>query len=426
MNGLTGSSVPDGWRLRSIAELTTMIMDYRGRTPKKLGMEWGGGGIPALSARNVKRGLVDLGEGTNYGSDALYRRWMTRGDIRAGDIVMTTEAPLGNVALISDDRRYILSQRTVMLRVDASAAVPEYIYFALQGERFQRLLAENASGSTATGIQRRRLEQLRVLVPDHTADQRRIAYALSDAQGWIGALGDIIRKKVALREATAQQLLTGRRRLPGYAEPWESLPIQQLADVDPENLGSGTPPDFNFRYISLEDVDRGRLVGHSKQAFTSAPSRARRRVRPNDVLVGTVRPNLKSHLLFTEDGGGPWICSTGFAVIRGRPGGADPRFIFYQMMGDDIARQIDALLSGSNYPAINSGDVRRLLVAVPPLDEQRAIAGVLAEMDADVFALRQRAGKALLIRKGMADQLLSGKTRLAADDRSTGRDGVLV
>ena len=104
------------WGDITILDGCAKIMDYRGRTPKKLGMDWGDGGIPAISARNVRMGRIDFSEEFHVASDALYRRWMTQGDMEQGDTLITTEAPLGNVAVVPDGRRYILSQRTVLLR----------------------------------------------------------------------------------------------------------------------------------------------------------------------------------------------------------------------------------------------------------------------------------------------------------------------
>ena len=103
--------IPEGWDVVSIIQASSQIMDYRGRTPKKLGMEWGGGDIPALSAGNIKSGYIDFGAECYFGSECLYRRWMTKGDVQKDDIVFTTEAPLGNVALVPDDNKYILTHQ---------------------------------------------------------------------------------------------------------------------------------------------------------------------------------------------------------------------------------------------------------------------------------------------------------------------------
>ena len=99
-----------------LGDLLDIRMDYRGRTPKKLGMDWGGGEIPALSANNVQMGTIDFSRECYLGSDNLYRRWMANGHTERGDLLITMEAPLGNIARVPDGRRYILSQRVVLLR----------------------------------------------------------------------------------------------------------------------------------------------------------------------------------------------------------------------------------------------------------------------------------------------------------------------
>ena len=183
--------IPEEWRTPPIIDVTCKIIDYRGRTPRKLGMDWGGGEIPALSARNVKKGFIDFDEECYFGSEALYRKWMTHGDTEKDDIVFTTEAPLGNVALIPDGNRYILSQRTILLRAEPSLAYSPYLYQLMLSEHFQDVLVENASGSTAQGIQRKKFETLQVACPP-LPEQRAIAEALSDVDALLGALDRLI------------------------------------------------------------------------------------------------------------------------------------------------------------------------------------------------------------------------------------------
>jgi type I restriction enzyme S subunit len=242
-------------------------------------------------------------------------------------------------------------------------------------------------------------------------EQRAMATALSDVDGLLGGLDRLIAKKRDLKQAAMQQLLTGQTRLPGFHGEWEVKRLGEVTDTDPENLGSDTRPDFAFNYISLEDVDQGTLRGHSEQVFCNAPSRARRKLRDNDVLVSTVRPNLKSHLLFRHNGQ-PWVCSTGFCVVRCREKVTHPSYVFFHMFGHPVARQIEALLTGSNYPAINSGDVRALEIPFPDFAEQTAIAEVLTDMDAELAALEQRREKTRALKQAMMQELLTGRTRL--------------
>ena len=189
-----------------------------------------------------------------------------------------------------------------------------------------------------------------------------------------------------------------------------------IAEIDPENLSGRTSPEYGFNYISLEQVDEGRLHGWTEEVFRTAPSRARRVLRRGDVLMSTVRPNLMAHLYFQGQVKNA-VCSTGFAVIRSRHNISDQRFIFAHLFSRGVKRQIDRLLAGSNYPAISSGDVRRIEIPCPPgTIEQRAVASVLSDMDAEVSALEQRLDKARAVKQGMMQQLLTGRIRLVESE----------
>lgn len=74
----------NGWEELRLGDVVSQVLDFRGRTPLKLGMAWGGGTIPALSAVNVRDGRLDLTRTAHFGSDALYERWMTQGDAERG------------------------------------------------------------------------------------------------------------------------------------------------------------------------------------------------------------------------------------------------------------------------------------------------------------------------------------------------------
>src|SRR5262249_48305084 len=150
-----------------------------------------------------------------------------------------------------------------------------------------------------------------------------IATALSDADAIIESLEQLIAKKRQIKQGAMQELLTGKRRLPGFSGEWKEKRLGDVAATGPENLGSENQPDYSFNYIALEDVDRGTLSSYSERVFRTAPSRARRKLRKNDVLVSTVRPNLLSHLFFSSDEDN-WVCSTGFCVVRCREGQSHP------------------------------------------------------------------------------------------------------
>lgn len=205
--------IPEDWEITSIKNITRNIIDYRGVTPRKLGMQWGNGNIVALSAGNVKRGYIDFESECYLGSEALYNRWMTSGDTEKNDIVFTLEAPLGNVALIPDNRKYIMSQRTILLQLNHSKYEPKLIYQIFLSESFMNYISSSATGSTAKGIKRKTFEKLKLIIPAKLEEQTAIATILSDMDKEIQALQQRLDKTHDIKQGMMQQLLTGKVRL---------------------------------------------------------------------------------------------------------------------------------------------------------------------------------------------------------------------
>ncbi|QXB53883.1 restriction endonuclease subunit S [Aeromonas sp. FDAARGOS 1415] len=206
--------IPEDWITPTLKDITSNIIDYRGRTPRKLGLEWGGGNILALSAGNVKKGFIDYEAECYFGSDELYKKWMTSGDASKGDIVFTMEAPLGNAALIPNEDKYILSQRTILLQLECSKFLPMFIIQVFLSDMFQSYISESATGSTAQGIKRATFEKMFVAVPSCLEEQTAIATILSDMDSELAALEQKLAKARSLKQGMMQQLLTGRIRLP--------------------------------------------------------------------------------------------------------------------------------------------------------------------------------------------------------------------
>ena len=200
--------------------------------------------------------------------------------------------------------------------------------------------------------------------------------------------------------------------LPKFSGEWETKTLEELAHINPENLSSSTNPDYEFNYIALEQVDIGRLCGHTVETFRTAPSRARRVLRRGDIIMSTVRPNLKSHLFFRDQITNA-VCSTGFAVIRSNPNLSDPGFLFAHLLAHVVNSQVKKMLAGSNYPAITSRDVQTIEIPCPTeVDEQRAIAEALSDIDGLLSALDALIAKKRAIKQAAMQQLLTGKTRL--------------
>lgn len=159
-----GDELPDGWRVEKLDKLLELIIDYRGKTPKKLGMNWSENGIPALSAKTIKNGKIVRRDAMNFGSPELYKLWM-KDELKKGDILLTSEAPLGEMYYINDDSKFILSQRLFALRVNEKIT-SEYLYDYLFSKYGQHQLNARASGSTVEGIRQSELRRIKIIVPE--------------------------------------------------------------------------------------------------------------------------------------------------------------------------------------------------------------------------------------------------------------------
>jgi type I restriction enzyme S subunit len=112
------------------------------------------------------------------------------------------------------------------------------------------------------------------------------------------------------------------------------------------------------------------------------------------------------------------VCSTGFCVLRCRAGVTNAGYVFQHLFASTVNRQIESLLTGSNYPSMNSRDVRALEIPYPAFPEQTAIAEVLSEMDAELASWEQRREKTRALKQGMMEELLTGRTRLVSPKES--------
>jgi type I restriction enzyme, S subunit len=244
------------------------------------------------------------------------------------------------------------------------------------------------------------------------AEQLKIVEILGVWDESIDLLEKLITAKRKLKKGLMQQLLTGKRRFKRFdGSDWKKISIGEIACVDKKSLGNNTPRDYSFLYISLSDVENGTISANLQNLyFSEAPSRARRLVMDNDILMATVRPNLKSFAM-VRNNADRYVVSTGFAVITTRKD-YSPNYLYQYIFSDHIEKQINALVTGSNYPAINSTEIKGLIVNCPSLEEQDKIASVLSAADAEISTLEKQLAAYKQQKRGLMQQLLTGRTRI--------------
>ncbi len=159
--------VPASWDWRCLADLVLFI-DYRGQTPNKVEQ-----GVRLITAKNVKKGYVNLSP-EEFLTEANYLTWMRRGLPKAGDVLFTTEAPMGNCAVVRLSERFALAQRVICFR-PYGLIEPDFLVLQLLSIPFQFILDKTATGLTAKGIKAAKLKRLPVVVPPHAEQQRIVA-----------------------------------------------------------------------------------------------------------------------------------------------------------------------------------------------------------------------------------------------------------
>ncbi|MDN6443013.1 MAG: restriction endonuclease subunit S, partial [Acidipropionibacterium jensenii] len=138
----------------------SVILDHRGMTPKKLGSEFVPNGIPVASAMLVKDGLIDLTD-ARFVDDETYRKWMPE-PLQKGDVILTSEAPLGRVAQVDTNSPLVLGQRLFALRGRSGHLDSRYLYYALQSSRVSNDIQSRATGTTVLGIRQSALRQVKL------------------------------------------------------------------------------------------------------------------------------------------------------------------------------------------------------------------------------------------------------------------------
>lgn len=165
----------DAWEQRKLLSCIQSITDFRGRTPKKLGMDWSESGYLALSALNVKDGYIDFSQDVHYGNQELYDKWMSGKELHRGQVLFTTEAPMGNVAQVPDNKGYILSQRTIAFDVEEKILSENFLATLLRTPNVFNDLIALSSGGTAKGVSQKSLSGLDVVIPKNIDEQNKLA-----------------------------------------------------------------------------------------------------------------------------------------------------------------------------------------------------------------------------------------------------------
>jgi type I restriction enzyme S subunit len=184
--------------LRRVVE---SFIDYRGATP-----ETAEGGVPLVTATNVSDGEIDFSLGERFLSEETYVEWMRRGFPEVGDVLLTTEAPLGEVAMITNPR-VALAQRIILLKPNRQRVESDFLYASLRSPQVQADLLSRASGSTVWGIRADRLRDVQLCVPSLSEQEHVVRTSQAVDAAYRRARG-LLREQMGLLREHRQALIT--------------------------------------------------------------------------------------------------------------------------------------------------------------------------------------------------------------------------
>ncbi len=351
-----------------MAEVLDQVIDHRGKTPKKMGTDWADTGIQVISAKLVKNGRLDLDREQRFIDEEAYRRWMPV-PLRAGDVLLTSEAPLGETAFMRLEVRLSLGQRLFALRANPEVLDPRFLHYYLQSPEGKTALLRRATGSTVFGIRQSALLEIDLHLPD-IKTQRQVSTVL----GSIDDLIDNNRRRIELLEEIARLLYREwfvNFQYPGYEdvplvdselgpipEHWRVETLRDLAEVvkdtvDPASIPSGSPlvglEHLPRRSTTLADWDLATEVGSRRATF-----------RDGDVLFGKIRPHFHKVVEAPFSG----YCSTDAVVLRPvRDSGS--AHLLSVVSSDDFIAQASASANGTKMPRANMDVLMRYPIPRP-------------------------------------------------------------
>lgn len=404
--------VPEDWSLFSVEEDVTVHarIGWQGLTTN----EYKSHGIYKLvTSTDIENGAV------NWNICHYVSEWRYKQDekiiLSDGDTLLSKDGTIGKVAFVKDiPSPSTLNSGVYVLRPkDESSLTKSYLALCFKSVYFKNFMERLSAGSTINHLYQKDIVGFTFPVPP-ADEQRRIASALMKVDALISTLDKLIAKKQAIKKGAMQELLTGKKRLPGFKGEWKEIRLGDVANV----LRGGSPrPIENYittkkdgiNWIKIGDVSSdAKYIEHTKEKIKTSGVGSSRCVQVGDLILSNSmsygRPNILKINGCIHDG---WL------VIQDYQETFNVDFLYYALDSTYVTNQYIAAAAGSSVKNLNKEKVAAVLIKSPTMiTEQRAIAHVLSTMDSDISALETKRDKYRQIKQGMMRDLLTGRIRL--------------
>jgi type I restriction enzyme, S subunit len=398
----------------TVDEAVELILDHRGRTPKKLGGDFTDHGVQVISAKNVYDHRLHADESRRFVSPEMALRWMPN-PLNSGDVLLTSEAPLGQAAYLNGSATFCLGQRLFGLRARPGVANGRFLYYALISPTVQARLHARASGTTAQGIKQSELRQVELDLPT-LPEQERIASVL-------GALDDKVdsnRRQARLLEELAQTEFQARfvdfvgmdqlvdSEIGPVPKGWDVKPLVETIEINPRvSIAKGQVTPF----VAMADVAPWAT---RPDAVGERPFSGGCRFEPGDTLMaritGCIEHGKGAFVDFIDE---PGAGSTEFLVLRARPPLTREAVFFLSRMERLRSNAIASMTGSSGRQRVQIGALHDFKLATPPDDATwSGTAELMRSTLRKTRALWSEARILTSIRDALLPKLISGQIRV--------------
>lgn len=398
--------IPEDWEEKSIHEIAVIQTGPFG-TLLKAAEYSGADGVPLISVGEIREGFLRITDQTPKVPDKVIRR-LPQYVLKKGDIVFGRKGSVDRSALIQPQQEgWFLGSDGIRVRPSKNYH-SGFLAMQFQTSRVKDWLLQNAIGTTMPSLNQQILKKVIIPFPPTLAEQEAITEALRDADALVESLEQLIIKKRQIKQGAMHELLTGKKRLPGFSGEWEVKKIGEIALLSCEkNIVADPLPVLSCsKHFGFMDS----LSYFTNQVFSNDTStykiirRGQIGYPSNHIEEGSIGlQNLYNVALVSP-----------IYIVFSVNDRINSYFLHSVLKLDSYRQKFKTATTSS---VDRRGSLRwptfsELTVSVPSFSEQTAIATILSDMDAEIAALEEKLGKARQVKQGMMQELLTGRTRL--------------
>ncbi|MFA7525241.1 MAG: restriction endonuclease subunit S [Acidithiobacillus sp.] len=408
--------IPEDWERMPLEKLSAFIT--KGSTPTTHGFRWEPSGILFLRSECVSDDGLDLTQSMFISAHA--HQMLRRSEVCGGDILMTITGNVGRVVYFLDIETANINQHIARIRISSSSVDSGYIYHYLSQPAIRVYFGSITTGQAYPQISLRQVRNVQIPLPP-LPEQHAIATALSDVDALISSLDALISKKKQIKQGAMQELLSGKRRLPGFSGEWEVVTLFKLAEGKKEYFNDGDWIESEhittdgIRFIQTGNIGVGYFIEKhdrkyiSEKSFTSLSCKE---INLGDLLICRLADPAGRACVLPDIGESKVVTSVDVTIFRAPPSSANRVYLALLFSTSDWFKSISDRSGGTTHKRIARGALGKISITLPPLPEQQAIATILSDMDAEITALESRRKKTRALKQGMMQELLTGRIRL--------------